>query len=103
MFPADPPRSPSPHLLPPSDVLAAHLAPHLALQQSQLNAKLQTTQSHNANLFAEVQRQRAELESLVALVERLFADIDGANKAMEGVVDDLAEETRAVEVEMSGS
>ncbi|KAI1868100.1 uncharacterized protein JN550_006588 [Neoarthrinium moseri] len=92
-----------PHLLPASDVLAAHLAPHLALQQSQLNAKLQTTHALNAKLFADIQKQRAELEALLALLEKLFADIDGANKAMDGVVDDLAKETRTVEVEMSGS
>ncbi|KAH8668339.1 Nnf1-domain-containing protein [Xylariales sp. PMI_506] len=92
-----------PHLLPAPDVLAAHLAPHLALQQSQLNARLQTTQAHNAKLFSEIQRQRAELESLVGLLEKLFADIDGANKALDEVADDLAKETRAVEVEMTGS
>ncbi|KAI0123841.1 Nnf1-domain-containing protein [Xylariales sp. AK1849] len=89
-----------PHLLPPSSVLAAHLSPHLALQQSQLNAKLQTTQAHNAKLFADIQKQRAELESLMGLVEKLFEDIDGANAAMDGVAEDLARETRTVEVEM---
>jgi kinetochore protein NNF1 len=50
-----------------------------------------------------VQKQRAELESLVALLEKLFRDIDGANGAMDDVVDELAQETRTVEVEMSGS
>lgn len=92
-----------PHLLPADAVLAAHLAPHLALQQSQLNAKLQTTQAHNAKLFADIQKQRAELEALVSLLEKLFADIDGAIGALDGVADDLAKETRTVEVEMSGT
>ncbi|KAH6661374.1 Nnf1-domain-containing protein [Truncatella angustata] len=92
-----------PHLLPADTVLAAHLAPHLAQHQSQLNARLQTTQAHNARLFADIQKQRAELESLVMLLEKLFADIHGANEAMDGVVDDLAKETRIVEAEMSGS
>lgn len=92
-----------PHLLPADTVLAAHLAPHLALQQSQLNARLQTTQAHNAKLFADIQKQRAELEALVSLLEKLFADIDGASRALDGVVDDLAKETRTVEVEMSGT
>lgn len=103
MLLADTRTTTSPHLLPASSVLAAHLAPHLALQQSQLNARLQTTQAHNAKLFADVQKQRAELESLVALLEKLFQDIDGANGAMDGIVDELAQETRTVEVEMSGS
>ncbi|KAK9417129.1 putative Nnf1-domain-containing protein [Seiridium unicorne] len=92
-----------PHLLSADAVLAAHLGPQLAQQQSQLNAKLQTTQAHNAKLFADIQRQRAELEALLSLLEKLFADIDGANKAMGGIVDTLAKETQSVEVEMSGS
>ncbi|KAK6088350.1 spindle pole protein [Seiridium cupressi] len=92
-----------PHLLSADAVLAAHLGPQLAQQQSQLNAKLQTTQAHNAKLFADIQRQRAELEALLSLLEKLFADIDGANKAMDGIVDTLAKETQSVEVEMSGS
>ncbi|ETS76065.1 hypothetical protein PFICI_13009 [Pestalotiopsis fici W106-1] len=91
-----------PHLLPANTILAAHLAPHLAQQQSQLNAKLQTTQAHNAKLFGEIQKQRSELESLLLLLEKLFADIDGANQSMDGVVDELARETRSAEVELSG-
>ncbi|KAI1637625.1 Nnf1-domain-containing protein [Biscogniauxia mediterranea] len=90
-----------PHMLPADQVLAAHLAPHLAQQQSQLNAKLQTTQAHNAKLFDEIQRQRAEIQSLVCLLEKAFEDIDGANGMMDGVVDELAAETRAVEVELA--
>ncbi|KAI0598555.1 Nnf1-domain-containing protein [Biscogniauxia sp. FL1348] len=90
-----------PHMLPADQVLAAHLAPHLAQQQSQLNAKLQTTQAHNAKLFDEIQRQRAEIQSLVGLLEKVFEDIDGANGMMDGVVDELATETRAVEVELA--
>ncbi|KAI5919953.1 Nnf1-domain-containing protein [Camillea tinctor] len=90
-----------PHMLPADQVLAAHLAPHLAQQQSQLNAKLQTTQAHNAKLFDEIQKQRAEIQSLVGLLEKAFEDIDGANGMMDGVVDELAAETRAVEVELA--
>ncbi|KAI0180845.1 Nnf1-domain-containing protein [Hypoxylon sp. FL1284] len=88
-----------PHMLPPDQVLAAHLAPHLAQQQSQLNAKLQTVQAHNANLFDDIQRQRAEMQSLMSLLRTVFDDIDAANGQMDDVVDDLAEETRMVEAE----
>lgn len=88
--------------MPANTVLAAHLAPHLAQQQSQLNAKLQTTQAHNAKLFGEIQKQRSELEALLSQLEKLFADIDGANQSMDGVVDELAKETRSAEVELSG-
>ncbi|RYP54237.1 hypothetical protein DL769_010388 [Monosporascus sp. CRB-8-3] len=90
-----------PHVLPADVVLAAHLAPHLAQQRSQLNARLQTTQAHNARLFADVQRQRAEAESLVALLARLLDDVDGAVAALDPVAQDLAAETRDVEVEMT--
>ncbi|KAI5863232.1 Nnf1-domain-containing protein [Durotheca rogersii] len=90
-----------PHMLPAEQVLAAHLAPHLAQQQSQLNAKLQTVQAHNAKLFDDVRRQRAEMESLVALLRKVFEDIDGANGMLDDVVDDLAAETRTVEAEMA--
>lgn len=90
-------------MLPASRVLDAHLAPHLAQQQSQLNAKLQTTQAHNARLFDDVRRQSAEMDALVALLEAVVADMDAANDMMDGVVGDLARETRDVEVEMAGS
>ncbi|XXG96504.1 hypothetical protein Hte_002787 [Hypoxylon texense] len=89
-----------PHMLPADQILAAHLAPHLAQQQSQLNAKLQTVQAHNAKLFDDIQKQRAEMQSLMGLLHKVFEDIDGANGQMDDVVDDLAEETRMVEAEM---
>ncbi|KAI1772488.1 Nnf1-domain-containing protein [Hypoxylon cercidicola] len=89
-----------PHMLPADQILAAHLAPHLAQQQSQLNAKLQTVQAHNAKLFDDIQKQRAEMQSLMSLLHKVFEDIDGANGQMDDVVDDLAEETRMVEAEM---
>ncbi|KAI8628611.1 Nnf1-domain-containing protein [Xylariaceae sp. FL1651] len=92
-----------PHMLPAEEVLAAHLAPHLAQQQSQLNAKLQTTQAHNAKLFEEIQRQRTEIESLVGLLEKVLEDIDNTNHMMDDVVDDVARETRTIEVEMAES
>ncbi|KAJ1337469.1 kinetochore protein NNF1 [Microdochium nivale] len=90
-----------PHTLPAEQVFAAHLAPHLKQQQSQLNAKLQTTQAHNARLFDEVQQQRAEMESLVQLLEKTLEDIDSASQMMDEVAGDLARETRTVEVEMA--
>lgn len=92
-----------PHTLPAETILAAHLAPHLASQQSQLNAKLQTVQSHNSRLFDEIQAQRAEMERILVAVEEALADVGGANELLDGVVEDLGKETRAVEVEMSGT
>ncbi|KAI1348298.1 Nnf1-domain-containing protein [Xylaria sp. FL0043] len=98
---ADPPVPP--HMLPPDEVLDAHLAPHLAQQQSQLNAKLQTTQAHNAKLFEDIKRQRAEIESLVSLLEKVLEDVDNTNQMMDDVVDDVARETRTIEIEMAES
>ncbi|KAI0912998.1 Nnf1-domain-containing protein [Ustulina deusta] len=92
-----------PHMLPPDEVLDAHLAPHLAQQQSQLNAKLQTTQAHNAKLFQDIKRQRSEIESLVSLLEKVLEDVDNTNHMMDDVVDDVARETRTIEIEMAES
>ncbi|RYC54505.1 hypothetical protein CHU98_g11708, partial [Xylaria longipes] len=92
-----------PHMLPPDEVLDAYLAPHLAQQQSQLNAKLQTTQAHNAKLFEDIKRQRAEIESLVSLLEKVLEDVNNTNQMMDGVVDDVARETRTIEIEMAES
>ncbi|KAF4999462.1 hypothetical protein FGRMN_2484 [Fusarium graminum] len=95
-----------PHLLPPSTILAAHLTPSLTSHQSQLNARLQTTQSQNALLHDEVQRQREEIRALLDALEAVVADVQGANDALRPVADDVAAETRqgiaAVEVASSG-
>jgi kinetochore protein NNF1 len=60
-------------------------------------------QSHNAQLFDEIQAQRAEIEALLGAVERTLSDMDGASALLDEVVDELAQETRAAEVEMSGT
>ncbi|RBQ65588.1 hypothetical protein FVER14953_05398 [Fusarium verticillioides] len=83
-----------PHLLPPSAILAAHLTPALTAHQSQLNARLQTTQSQNALLYDEVRRQREEIRALLGTLEAVVADVRGANDALRPVVDDVAAETR---------
>ncbi|KAK6850177.1 hypothetical protein PG995_014010 [Apiospora arundinis] len=91
-----------PHLLPAPAILAAHLQPHLVASQSQLNARLQTTQSHNARLWTEIQQQRAELSSLTSLLEKLVKDLEEAGGMLDdaGVQTDIAKETREVENEM---
>lgn len=87
----------SPHTLPAPTILHAHLAPHLASNQSQLNAALQTTQASNARLWDEIRAQRAEMEALVGGVEKVLRDMDGANALLGEVVDEVAVETRAAE------
>ncbi|KAK7428550.1 hypothetical protein QQZ08_004988 [Neonectria magnoliae] len=83
-----------PHLLPPDAILAAHLHPALAAHQSQLNARLQTTQSQNALLYDEVRRQRAEIAALLDRLDAVVGDVRAANDALRPVADDLAAETR---------
>lgn len=90
-----------PHMLPADAILAAHLAPHLASQQSQMNAKLQNTQAANVALWGEVQKQRAEVDELLSALERALADVDGAAALLDEVpAEELARESRAVEAEM---
>lgn len=91
-----------PHLLPAGAVLAAHLAPHLAGQQSQMNARLQNTQAANATLWEAIQAQRREVDELLGALEAALKDIDGAAALMDGVpADDLATESQTVEAEMA--
>lgn len=91
-----------PHLLPAGDVLAAHLAPHLASQQSQMNARLQNTQAANVALWGEIQAQRAEVDELLGALERALADVGGAAALLDEVpAEELARESRTVEAEMT--
>ncbi|EGO58264.1 hypothetical protein NEUTE1DRAFT_122534 [Neurospora tetrasperma FGSC 2508] len=91
-----------PHTLPPSIILSAHLAPHLTTTHSSLTTTLQQTQAENHQLFQEIQAQRAEIEELLAVVEKALKDIEGANELLEGVVEKgLVEETRGVDGEIS--
>ncbi|KAK4156743.1 Nnf1-domain-containing protein [Chaetomidium leptoderma] len=93
----------APHTLPATTILHAHLHPHLTAHQSQLNAKLQNTQASNARLWDEIQAQRAEMEALLAGVEKVLRDVDGANALLGDVVDELAAETRAAEGDVRGA
>lgn len=96
------PKPTPPHLLPANAVLAAHLAPHLAGQQSQMNARLQNTQAANATLWEAVQAQRRELEELLGALEAVLRDVDGAVALMDGVpAEELARESQTVEAEMA--
>lgn len=91
-----------PHLLPAEAVLAAHLAPHLVSQQSQMNARLQNTQAANVALWEGIEAQRREVEELLGALEGALADVDGAAALMDGVpAEELAKESRAVEAEMA--
>ncbi|KAL7822192.1 Nnf1 domain-containing protein [Trichoderma gracile] len=92
--PPDAPKPTPPHLLPAREILSAHLAPSLASHQSLLNARLQTAQSRNAILYDQIRAQRAEIETLLGLLEGTVGDVRSANEALEPVVKVLAREAR---------
>ncbi|KAG6008786.1 hypothetical protein E4U54_008664 [Claviceps lovelessii] len=92
----------APHLLPPQDILAAHLSPPLAAHQSLLNARLQTTQAQNALLADHVRQQRRQIDQLLDQLDRAVEDVRGANAVLGDVVDELAAESRAVDAELRG-
>lgn len=66
----------------------------MTAHQSQLNARLQTTQSQNAILHDEIRQQREEIEQLLAQLEATVGDVRGANAALADVVGELAVEAR---------
>ena len=90
----------SPHTLPPDAILAAHLAPHLAAHQSQLNARIQTLQSRNAALWDEIHGQRVEINSLMESLENAINDMDEATRLVAPIIEPLSRETKDIEVEM---
>ncbi|KND95062.1 Kinetochore-associated protein NNF1 [Tolypocladium ophioglossoides CBS 100239] len=94
----DAPEPTPPHLLPPSRLLAAHLAPALAPHRSLLNARLQTTQAQNALLVDAVRAQREDIAALLDRLETAVDDVRGANRALGRVAADLAEEARGAAV-----
>jgi kinetochore protein NNF1 len=86
-----------PHTLPPKPLVNAHLNPLYRSQQSQLNAKLQTTQSQNANLAEILRRQKEEILELVLLAERVVGDLGDAGGRLQGEDGELAEARAAEE------
>ncbi|KAG4030440.1 hypothetical protein MFRU_012g01740 [Monilinia fructicola] len=87
----------APHTLPAPAILAAHLTPLYTTQQSQLNAKLQTTQSQNATLADEIREQREEIARLLRGVELVVADLDRANEVLDREVEGLGRQALAAE------
>lgn len=74
-----------PHLLPPSALLAAHMAPFLATQTQSLGSQLESTQKSNQELAEEIASQRDTMETLVSGLENVIRDLEGAAAAFGGV------------------
>ncbi|KAL4950855.1 Nnf1-domain-containing protein [Aspergillus filifer] len=70
-----------PHTLPPDDLFRAHLTPQLEKTKEVLDGKIQDTEVQNVELAQKVQAQRAEIERLLAGLESVVADVEGAAAA----------------------
>ncbi|KAH6670377.1 Nnf1-domain-containing protein [Plectosphaerella plurivora] len=99
---SDAPPPVPPHTLPPETILRAHLHPHLAQQHSHLGAALANTKLENEKLFEDIKAQREEVQTLLAALESVVADVDGANALLAEVAPELAAEARRADVEMTG-
>ncbi|KAL4903509.1 hypothetical protein BDW74DRAFT_169008 [Aspergillus multicolor] len=70
-----------PHTLPPHELFSAHLTPQLEKTKAVLDGKIQATESENLELAQRVQAQRAEIGRLLAGLETVVADVEGAAAA----------------------
>ncbi|KAL4991605.1 Nnf1-domain-containing protein [Aspergillus falconensis] len=70
-----------PHTLPPDELFRAHLTPKLEKTKTALDGKIQATEAENLELAQRVQAQRAEIECLLAGLETVVADVEGAAAA----------------------
>ncbi|KAL4747587.1 hypothetical protein BDW72DRAFT_196593 [Aspergillus terricola var. indicus] len=70
-----------PHTLPPDVLFRAHLTPQLEKTKAVLDEKIQATETENLELAQQVQAQRAEIERLLAGLETVVADVEGAASA----------------------
>lgn len=86
-------------MLPPQSLYLAHLAPYLASTQSQLETELQSVQAENEQLAKGVERQKDEVERLVSGLEAVIADLEGANSAMNDVVEGSDVRKEAMELD----
>lgn len=73
-----------PHLLPPSALLAAHMAPFLERQTENLTQQLEETQRGNVEIAEEIRNQRGTIENTIGGLENLIRDIEGAAEALSG-------------------
>ncbi|KAL3459849.1 Nnf1-domain-containing protein [Aspergillus heterothallicus] len=70
-----------PHTLPPGELFRAHLTPQLEKTKAVLDEKIKTIEAQNMELAGKVQAQRAEIERLLASLETVVADVEGAAAA----------------------
>ncbi|KUJ21462.1 uncharacterized protein LY89DRAFT_639458 [Mollisia scopiformis] len=91
-----------PHTLPPKPLMESHTLPLHRAQNGQLNARLQTVQSQNAMLGAEIRAQREEIEELLKKVEGGVGDVEMAGVRLGERVGGLSGEGRTASEVLSG-
>ncbi|KAK2794780.1 hypothetical protein FQN52_007550 [Onygenales sp. PD_12] len=70
-----------PHTLGANELYQAHLAPYLAQAQASLDEKLEDVQGENVRLADTVALQRREIEELLAGLQAVIGDVEGAAAA----------------------
>ncbi|KAK2807548.1 hypothetical protein FQN50_005416 [Emmonsiellopsis sp. PD_5] len=70
-----------PHTLGANELYQAHLAPYLAQAQASLDEKLEDVQRENVRLAETVALQRKEIEELLAGLQAVIGDVEGAAAA----------------------
>ncbi|KAL2863483.1 putative cAMP receptor-like protein [Aspergillus lucknowensis] len=70
-----------PHTLSPDELYKAHLTPQLEKTKGVLDEKIHATELQNVELAQRIQAQRAEIEQLLAGLEAVVSDVEGAAAA----------------------
>ena len=71
------------HLLGAQELYTAHLTPTLVKAEKELQVKLDGAQTANAEMMRKIEEQRAEMQNLVAQLERMVEDVEGAARVVE--------------------
>ncbi|KDB20515.1 hypothetical protein H109_07520 [Trichophyton interdigitale MR816] len=93
------------HTLMANELYQAHLAPVLAKAQSSLETQTEEVQKKNTELASRIESQRQEIQQLLASLEAVVGDIQGAVKSMDEFDEDniLRKEAEQIDEEIRSS
>ncbi|GBF62794.1 kinetochore-associated protein [Trichophyton mentagrophytes] len=93
------------HTLTANELYQAHLAPVLAKAQSSLETQTEEVQKKNTELASRIESQRQEIQQLLASLEAVVGDIQGAVKSMDEFDEDniLRKEAEQIDEEIRSS
>lgn len=88
-----------------NELYQAHLAPVLAKAQSSLETQTEEVQKKNTELASRIESQRQEIQQLLASLEAVVGDIQGAVKSMDEFDEDniLRKEAEQIDEEIRSS